>query len=236
MDKSSFLHHGSGIPHEVAFFIKLNFDNQTDLRRVTLAYCRRTYDAHFELDTHNRFRLFWKSDFSRLIQSSFLEVYTAFFQDKEISGNVPLMRLEKLSEKKYSVEFIKLNQIEKDVEAEIIEESLPRTEGRSRKSYGKRYERDPRNRRDAIAYHGVRCKVCGFDFGEVYGEPGAGYTEVHHVVPLSSTDEEQVVDPKKDLVPVCVNCHSIIHRKSDDVLSIEEVKEVLNLSGLTPRK
>lgn len=35
------------------------------------------------------------------------------------------------------------------------------------------------------------------------------------------------IDPAKDLVPVCANCHRMLHRKRDKVLSIEELKEIV---------
>jgi 5-methylcytosine-specific restriction protein A len=52
---------------------------------------------------------------------------------------------------------------------------------------------------------------------------GTGYIHVHHIVPLSAIKESYVVDPVTDLVPVCPNCHAIIHRKMPPYL-IEEVR------------
>ena len=75
-----------------------------------------------------------------------------------------------------------------------------------------RYERDPAARAAAIAAHGATCQVCGFDFQARYGERGAGYIEVHHLVPLAELDGVTSVDPAKDMLPLCSNCHSIIHR------------------------
>jgi 5-methylcytosine-specific restriction protein A len=59
----------------------------------------------------------------------------------------------------------------------------------------------------------LRCEACDFDFGEVYGEIGAGFCEVHHIRPLSERDgaEDTRLD---DLAVLCSNCHSIIHRTS----------------------
>lgn len=63
--------------------------------------------------------------------------------------------------------------------------------------------------------------ACGFDFQEIYGERGKNYIEIHHVVSLVSLDDEVNVDPEKELVVVCSNCHRMIHRKRYDVLSLE---------------
>jgi 5-methylcytosine-specific restriction protein A len=40
-------------------------------------------------------------------------------------------------------------------------------------------------------------------------------------------DEEIVINPDTDLIPVCSNYHRIIHRKKVDVLSAEEVKTLI---------
>jgi 5-methylcytosine-specific restriction protein A len=49
---------------------------------------------------------------------------------------------------------------------------------------------------------------------------------VHHVKPLYELDAEVVIDPVNDLVPVCPNCHAIIHRRKNIVISIDEMKQL----------
>ena len=70
--------------------------------------------------------------------------------------------------------------------------------------------------------------ACGFDFEKVYGERGKDYIEVHHVVPLASRDAETEIDPEKNLIVVCANCHRMIHRKKNQVLSLEELKQIIS--------
>lgn len=89
------------------------------------------------------------------------------------------------------------------------------------------YERDPRYRRQAIAVHGLRCKACELDMSEVYGELGMGLIHVHHVVPVSQFEKPKKLDPAKDLVPVCPNCHAIIHRKKSLTLTVADLKTAL---------
>jgi hypothetical protein len=119
------------------------------------------------------------------------------------------------------------NVVKKDIEAEFAEEDDFYTDGAIKEYYGKRYERNPENRRKAIEIHGLCCVVCDFNFEEVYGERGKDFIEVHHVKPLSTIGEEVAIDPKNDLVPVCANCHRMIHRRKDDVLSVEELKGLI---------
>lgn len=89
-----------------------------------------------------------------------------------------------------------------------------------------RYERDPKARAACIAAHGTVCAVCGMDFAMEYGPAFAGKIEVHHIVPLSEIGKDYVVDPVKDLVPVCPNCHTALHSKKGGVYTIEELKKM----------
>jgi putative restriction endonuclease len=89
------------------------------------------------------------------------------------------------------------------------------------------YERDPRYRRQALAIHGLRCKACDVDMGERYGAYAQGLIHVHHIVPVSTYDMPKKIDPGTDLVPVCPNCHAVIHRKKTSTLSIADVRKLL---------
>lgn len=73
------------------------------------------------------------------------------------------------------------------------------------------------------------CKICGFDFEEKYGEIGKRYIEVHHIISHTVTSKkfgEHEINPIKNLIPVCSNCHSIIHR-SKIPLEIEEMEKII---------
>jgi len=83
------------------------------------------------------------------------------------------------------------------------------------------------NRNKCIEIHGLRCKACDFDFLETYGDVGKGFIEVHHKKPLFSLDEEVNVNAETDLVPVCANCHRMIHRKKNAILTVEELRALL---------
>jgi 5-methylcytosine-specific restriction protein A len=108
------------------------------------------------------------------------------------------------------------------VEAEVIGQP----EGGGQQILVTRYERSPINRAACIEIHGSNCKVCGFDFGQVYGEIGKGYIVVHHIQPVSGIAPGTIVDPAKDLAPVCPNCHSMLHRRRPP-FGIEELRQML---------
>jgi len=114
-----------------------------------------------------------------------------------------------------------------DIESEKAEEDSYYKDGAVKNYYGKRYERNPENRKKAIEIHGLSCVACGCNFEEVYGERGKDFIEVHHVNQLSTIGEEVEIDPKEDLVPVCSNCHRMIHRRKDSVLTVEELRKII---------
>ena len=87
------------------------------------------------------------------------------------------------------------------------------------------YERNPKNRAICLRIKGYKCVVCEFDFMESYGERGKEFIHVHHVIPLSEIDEEHIVDPTKDLCPVCPNCHAMLHR--GELITIEELQAIM---------
>lgn len=84
------------------------------------------------------------------------------------------------------------------------------------------YERDADARLKCIKHYGFDCSVCRVNLEKTYGEIGRNYIHVHHLIPIASIGEEYIVDPIKDLRPVCPNCHSMLHRKNPPY-SVEEL-------------
>ena len=105
------------------------------------------------------------------------------------------------------------------------------TEGKKISVQVNRYERSAKGRAECIKFHGLDCAVCGLNFKKVYGEIGRNFIHVHHTNPLASKNTEYLLDPKKDLRPVCPNCHAMLHRKEGNVFTVEELKEKLNKHG-----
>jgi 5-methylcytosine-specific restriction protein A len=92
------------------------------------------------------------------------------------------------------------------------------------------YERDPRARKACLEHHGHGCIVCALSFEAVYGERGKDFIHVHHIRPLATLDGAYRVDPVFDLVPVCPNCHAMLHR-GREVLSIIDLRARLRRTG-----
>lgn len=92
------------------------------------------------------------------------------------------------------------------------------------------FERNPVARQKCIAHYGTSCTICGFNFGGTYGASADGYAHIHHLKPLASIGEEYIIDPIKDLRPVCANCHAVIHLRQPPY-SIEEMEGMLRGNG-----
>lgn len=105
--------------------------------------------------------------------------------------------------------------------------SVVDTEGKRREIYTVKYERSPKLRESAVRLHGYKCKACSFDFEATYGDRGNRFIEVHHIKPLYTLQGEVEVNPETDLVPLCANCHRIVHRKKNEIITIEELKKIL---------
>ncbi|QYJ96992.1 HNH endonuclease [Shewanella alkalitolerans] len=101
------------------------------------------------------------------------------------------------------------------------------SDGKASMRYVTTYERDPKYRKQAIAIHGNSCFACGFNFGEFYGEYADGYIHIHHRTPVSELGGPKSIDPETDLVPLCANCHSVVHRRRANTLSISELMELI---------
>lgn len=106
------------------------------------------------------------------------------------------------------------------------------TEGAAIQVLVNRYERDRKARQVALAWHGYLCKVCGVNMVKIYGEIAKGFIHIHHLIPLSDIKENYSLDPKKDLIPVCPNCHTMLHQRNPPY-SPNELKSIIkNHSGL----
>jgi len=88
------------------------------------------------------------------------------------------------------------------------------------------YERNSIARQKCLDHHGYSCKVCGKQMEHIYGIVAKYIIEVHHIVPLSEIGKQYVIDPIKDLVPVCPDCHTIIHLKTS-CYKIEEIQRMI---------
>lgn len=116
LDKSAFLHHGSGIPRDFKFYFGLDNFNIDEPKNIIFIHRNNHFDATFQMDKPlKRLRLFWKSDFAEVLKKTFPEWYRSFSQDVEWESERPEMRFQKLRESEYQIDFIHPEKINLDI-------------------------------------------------------------------------------------------------------------------------
>ncbi|WP_081846912.1 HNH endonuclease [Thioclava indica] len=114
----------------------------------------------------------------------------------------------------------------------LFPEEQTYSEGEEQSVVVNRYERDPKARTACLTYFYEKrgrtaCEACGLDFADRYGELGAGFIHVHHKVPLATRGESYTLDPREDLVPLCPNCHAMIHRLPKGQDTVKDLRDKL---------
>ncbi|NKI27303.1 hypothetical protein HCG49_12080 [Arenibacter sp. 6A1] len=116
---------------------------------------------------------------------------------------------------------------EKIIYPDEVDSEIEYVEGKTKKVLVNSYERNPIARKKCIEHYGLNCQVCDFNFKEQFGELGEDFIHVHHIKDMATMENEYSVNPLTDLVPVCPNCHSMLHKKKP-AYSIEELKQIMN--------
>lgn len=111
---------------------------------------------------------------------------------------------------------------------ETIGSSLEIFEGIKKQITVNKYERSPIARARCIEVHGHSCKVCDFSFEEKYGELGKEFIHVHHITPIHSIGKSYRIDYVNDLIPVCPNCHAMLHKQiNGKYCSVSELSKLV---------
>lgn len=217
LDQTSIKYNNTRIPRVLKYFWEMEALRNGETRNIKLLNGMQLYDAVLQIKD-GRAQISWFSDFRK---ESGLGEWT-----KLQKGDASIC-FTKLGRGVYDAVLTADEGADIQMEPSTAEISAFYTDGKKVMFYGTKYERNRKNREQAIQYHGCKCMACGFDFEAVYGKLGKGFIEIHHIKPLSSLQEEMVIDYKTDLVPVCSNCHRILHRHKEKMLSIEELKKLL---------
>lgn len=121
--------------------------------------------------------------------------------------------------------------LETDYPDEANVESKTFPEGAKQTVLVNKYERNPEARARCIEFHKARCKVCEMSFAETYGFFAKDFIHVHHITPLHQISESYDVNPETDLIPVCPNCHAMLHRQENGIpMTVERLKLLFEVS------
>lgn len=212
-DRSVFERLGSSVPKGTRWFWGINESPIGTRKSIRYIYNGKEYKGSVNIYSNDLSQIFWEKDLKDAID--FIIDYTS----------LPDMVFEKVGEDVYVISFLNDACVGSSYDSVVVIES--HVEGRTVHYYTSKYERSAANRAAAIKHHGIKCMACGFDFEKTYGEIGKNFIEVHHIKPLFSLDEEVMIDPATDLICLCSNCHRMVHRKRDSVLSLDELINIL---------
>ncbi len=97
-------------------------------------------------------------------------------------------------------------------------------EGVRRRVISNQFERNLKAREKCLEYYGKKCQGCNDE--KRYGKILLSVIQVHHTYPISMIGKKYKIDPIKDLIPLCPNCHAIVHTQSPP-LSLKELRKLL---------
>jgi len=126
------------------------------------------------------------------------------------------------------ISFINPTELERPILPEEVTPAEEHLEGAVTQVTVNAYERDPSARRKCLAHHGYKCAVCEKSMGDIYGPIAEGIIHVHHRRPLHTIGKKYKVDPIRDLVPVCPNCHAVLHRQQD-AMTVEDLRSYMGI-------
>ena len=132
-----------------------------------------------------------------------------------------------------------LNEISNRHSALPLEEII--TEGKTITRCVQTHERSSRLRMIAIETfthnNVISCDCCGFIFPSYYGPTyGVNCIEIHHIKPIflyeGVTFEQTIESALPNLLPVCPNCHRVIHKKHIGANNIEAFRTYMHAQRL----
>ena len=205
--------------------IKLDFLDKKNNKRHKLRFIY--YNNKFHGGTRDEYRLLWLKEFLEENNPSIGDViaFERKFKEGEDKLFISIAKKETINlvlEKEMEIS----NEFWLDPSEASGQESFK--EGEKLRIEVNRYERSQKNRLMALAFHGYDCSVCDLNFVEKYGELGNDFIHIHHTVPVSKLKLNYQLDIKKDLIPVCPNCHAMLH-KGDHLINrpftVKELKK-----------
>ncbi len=131
LDKSAFLHNGTGIPVEIRKFFDIEGMNLDSKLLVHLDFNGKMFLANIEIvnEKNPRTRLIWGSDFSKEIQQLYSKWFSYFSNDGVYNESTPIIKFEKTSvPSQYKIEFIESKSDEDQdqiISQNIILKNLP---------------------------------------------------------------------------------------------------------------
>lgn len=223
IDKSLLTYGEIRIPNYLRDFFHFHEMEKHDRWDIRITYNKIDYFGVLYLDDYKRLRgkLRWGKDLTRELSNVTSKyVFESYgYEIKEES--VPLLRLEKIDRQTFIADVIFPEDVERDAKEYMLHAD--------KFIYGikARFENDPEIRLKVLKRQGMSCAICGFNYENFYGDVGRGYIQIHQVIKDEMKMDE--FDLEKDFIPICENCHGLIHRNKDEDLTVSELKQIIHI-------
>jgi len=223
IDKSLLTYGEIRIPNYLRDFFHFHEMEKHDRWDIRIYYNKVEYFGVLYLDDYKRLRgkLRWGKDLTRELSNVTSKyVFESYgYEIKEES--TPLLRLQKIDKKTFHADIIFPEDVERDAKEYMLHAD--------KFIYGvkARFETDPEIRMKVLKQKGMSCAICGFNYESYYGDVGRGYIQIHQII----KDEKNMgeYDLEEDFIPICENCHAILHRNRENNLSVSELKQIIQL-------
>ena len=222
-----YYYRSKGIKNQENTMFLFQYDNHI----IASAILKQT--VHFNKPIEGQYKGAWE------IEKDSIQIFEPVTCD-ELRLIVP--EIKKFSQAKQVIDSTYIDDINKLIEMKkrpliaeeiAIGDSIRLIEGAKKQIYVNAYERNPIAREKCIEHYKkqdngkVKCQICGFCFEAFYGEEFKDKIHVHHIKSLAEIDKEYEIDPIKDLLPVCPNCHLALYSKGDGY-SVVKLREKIN--------
>lgn len=211
IDKSLLSYGEIRIPNYLRDFFYFHEMEKHDRWDIRISYNQDDYYGVLYLDDYKKLRgkLRWGKDLTRELGNAAAKYIFDKYDGTESEEAVPLLRLKKLSRTEFVAEVLFPHEImscRKLGPFETPDESL---------------ENDPDTRLEVLKVHGLDCWICGFNYESSYGELGKGLIQVHY----KGKEVKTEVNLVEDFIPLCGNCHAMVHMMEDSGAGIKDLKD-----------
>jgi len=223
IDKSLLTYGEIRIPNYLRDFFHFHEMEKHDRWDITIHYNKTEFYGVLYLDDYKRLRgkLRWGKDLTRELSNVTAKYVFESYGYEIREESTPLLRLEKIDRKTFNADIIFPEDVERDAREYMLHAD--------KFIYGvkARFENDPDIRMKVLKRKGMSCAICGFNYENYYGDVARGYIQIHHII--RDEDHMEEYDIEKDFIPICENCHGILHRNKENNISVSELKQIIQL-------
>ncbi len=193
------------------------------------------------LKAHDTFERFGYATYKGELRNGYVEITEA--GKSHLKQNEEVLKYLLVNDFTYADLSENLRRVERNnnlKKIETFDENVIIQEGTKKLTEMAVYERSSKLRNYAIDHFTkdgrISCHCCSFNFSDFYGtEIGGGFIEIHHTKPIFKYADEDISSTLKNavsnLIPVCPNCHRMIHRNWKKPIEIQVLIDSIYANG-----